>query len=515
MKNPLKSNVDQKEHSPQYCDFSHRLRLLLLSLCYFSLSYFSAAILSANDGTPYRYFLWIDSHQVFIDWMIVPYSCSIFYYCYCLLGTVYRDLLQLLLAKLTWAVFIACIFFVLFPGKFSTPLPENQQLFFTATYALLHQVDGPFNQAPSLHIIFCVIFFSSLASVVINKWCLWLLRIGLVCVGVSTWFTYQHHAFDIITGLAVGMAINFWAVKPVHYSASLYLMLSGGCFLVANYFLPLPVLFDEGLTAFTTVIIEVMDTSWGAILAAVIFIYLSLSFLAVYFVYHYNKPQWLGKRQAHFSFLAMFLFAPYLLLYRFAWHCNRGLLSYQRQVKLKNKAVPHNAKLPFIGANEHCQNITKVTPQLWVGPRLAFPELSCISSGSVFIDLSAECAEVQGITTNHYVSVAMLDLQSPQESQIIAATLVVKDQLDRVATEQVVYLHCAMGYSRCFLVALVYLVAFADFSVPQARAYLTSLNAHSKLPQYYISDVQVIKIASYCQQPFVSDSAKKNERHSL
>ena len=139
------------------CRFPHRLRLLIISLSYFAISYLSTGFLAASSLGVSSYRNGLDAYQIFIDWMIIPYSTSILFYCYSILATKNRLDLRILLAKLSWATFIASAFFLIFPAQFSQPLPLIENKVFSVFYSLLHTVDNPYNQAPSLHVIFCVI----------------------------------------------------------------------------------------------------------------------------------------------------------------------------------------------------------------------------------------------------------------------------------------------------------------------------------------------------------------------
>ena len=69
------------------CRFPHRLRLLIISLSYFAISYLSTGFLAASSPSVSSYRNGLDAYQIFIDWMIIPYSPSILFYCYSILAT--------------------------------------------------------------------------------------------------------------------------------------------------------------------------------------------------------------------------------------------------------------------------------------------------------------------------------------------------------------------------------------------------------------------------------------------
>jgi hypothetical protein len=433
------------------CHLPHRLWLLLISLSYFSISYLSTAYLSANSLSITDYKTGLDDYQIFIDWMIIPYSTSILFYCYSLIATKNRIDLCILFAKLSWAVFIASTFFLLFPAKFSYTTPAIDNEVFLRIYALLHTIDNPYNQVPSLHVIFCVIFYNEFSKLVRHQTMLFAIRSWLLLIIISTWFTFQHHSIDIFTGLIVGIGINFLITKPQHYVASIYLMISGLSLIIAN---------------------SMQDKS---LLITVLCCYLWLSFALISIQYQRNNAQFLIKSKSKFNFFTWILYAPYILSYQLLW-----LVNYY-------KLEGH--KLSYEGVT------TKVSDTLLVGPRLSTYHLEQLPANSVFIDLSAEVAESSAINQNRYRYFPMLDLQAPHSSQIIPAVRAVHSHNKN---NQTVYLHCAMGYSRSFLIACIYLIAYKNYSSAEAKNYLLSLNNLIILPEYYVSNNDLLLIAKDC-----------------
>jgi len=76
----------------------------------------------------------------------------------------------------------------------------------------LKMMDQPFNLAPSLHAAFTVILSAKYAAH-INGLPRALLLTWFALVGLSTLTTYQHHAFDLVTGALLGIFCSWTDVK--------------------------------------------------------------------------------------------------------------------------------------------------------------------------------------------------------------------------------------------------------------------------------------------------------------
>lgn len=148
-----------------------------------------------------------ERHIPFLPWTIVPYwSIDLLYglsflLCRSRLETD-RHALRLLTAQL---ISVTC--FLLFPLRFTFERPETGGLF-GSLFDLLMGFDKPFNQAPSLHISLLLILWVRYAGVTrgfgrlaVHAWAF--------LIGVSVLTTYQHHFFDVPTGLLAG-AFCLW-----------------------------------------------------------------------------------------------------------------------------------------------------------------------------------------------------------------------------------------------------------------------------------------------------------------
>jgi hypothetical protein len=147
----------------------------------------------------------------FLPWTIVPYWSIDLFYGLSLLICATRRELDRHAQRLFAAQLISVVCFIAFPLRFSFDRPAAVDGVFGALFTALGSFDKPFNQAPSLHISLLVLIWMRLAAHTRPSWLRFVLHVWMLLVGVSVLTTYQHHFFDIPTGLAVGFAI-LWAL---------------------------------------------------------------------------------------------------------------------------------------------------------------------------------------------------------------------------------------------------------------------------------------------------------------
>lgn len=120
------------------------------------------------------------------------------------------------------------------------------------------------------------------------------------------------------------------------------------------------------------------------------------------------------------------LYAPYLAGYRLTWWA----------VRWRERGRPA---------------VVRVSERLWIGRRLTDREAEALPPGCVVVDLSSELAEAPGLVRTHpYRHLPLLDLVTPAPEAVDEIAAVVRAAW---AEGCVVYLHCAMGYERCVLLA--------------------------------------------------------------
>ncbi|PXZ04253.1 phosphatase PAP2/dual specificity phosphatase family protein [Gilliamella apicola] len=204
-----------------------------LSLFFFASYNFANWLTSQRQDVPSLFFSWEHSIPLW-PWTIVPYwSIDLMYGLAILLTSSWQSLKTLGLRLLT-AQMVCIICFLLFPLKFYFDRPVLNG-FLGLLFDILMGFDKPFNQAPSLHITLLVIlwqfyaqYFRRLGRYILHFWCF------LIALSVLT--TWQHHFFDIPTGLWVGcLCIWLWPdnrltpsiYRPLNYHWTIvYLVLS-------------------------------------------------------------------------------------------------------------------------------------------------------------------------------------------------------------------------------------------------------------------------------------------------
>jgi len=381
-----------------------RQRLLHFALNWlmFSLCYPLANLLAAQRSVERSLAIWLDAHIPFVPWMVVPYATSGLFFT--LLFFVVRTPEQLRVAsrRLLLATVAGCLFFVLLPARFAHARPPVEDGLPAALFEWLAAVDLPYNQFPSLHVAYCVVFWLTLAPlcrpaarVVLASW--------LLLVAASTVFTWQHHVLDVGGGLLLGAFVAY-AVRPGatrRHGVTFYYAIAAGVVLML------------GVGAL------------GSWLAA----YAAASLVLVALAYRFRHPGFLRKGAGRHPLLAWLLFWPYLTGYRLTWML----------VRLRERRRPA---------------FTQPAPGLWIGRRLSQAEAGQLPAGCHVIDLCTELPETASLRRHGYRHFPLLDLQAPRPGQLRQVLAAIGQSQD---AGHPVYVHCAMGYSRSRLIARLYL----------------------------------------------------------
>jgi hypothetical protein len=402
---------------------------------------------------------WITSHRLhigswyypfeqyipFVPVMIVPYmSIDLFY-----VGAPFlcqtRAELNTLAWRITFAIIVAGVCFLLFPLRMAVPCPQTSG-WTHAIFAFLFGFDHPYNLFPSLHITLCLIlanFYARHTRGALLFFCL--LWFGLI--GLSPLLTYQHHVADIAGGLALAAVCFYlfressdWAsVTPNHRVAAYY---SAG------------VLACVGLAW--------LGWPWTGFL-----LWPALSLCLAVSGYCGIGPGIYRKENGRIPLSSRILLAPVL-----AGHW-LSLAYYRRQ----------------------CEPWNQITPRVWIGSRLNSREATDAKRQGVtaVLDLTAEFSEIGEFLETDYLNIPVLDLTGMSPSQLTAAV----DFISAQAAQGVVYIHCKAGYSRTAMAAGAYLLSSGQVqTVQQALEFLRSIRPNMVFRPEVLSSLNAFHAAS-------------------
>jgi len=364
----------------------------------FGLCYLLAAQVAAQSGVTRNVALPWDRFIPFVSWMLLPYLSSGVFFVASFFAVRSSDALRVLSQRMLVATVLAGLVFVTWPLRFSFTRPTVEPAWLGPLFGLLDTTDGPYNQLPSLHVAFCVLWWSALRRVPTKAWSRGLLSGWLALTAAATLFTYQHHLLDMAAGLGLGL-LCIALVRPCNAEPNvmLYYLLASGVALVVGIAL------------------------WP--LAATLYMAASLWLVAL--AYWRGDRGFLHKREGRHPWWVMLAYAPYLIGYRLTWlaQARRG----------------HPA-------------LRQIGPRLWIGRRLHRTEVQLLPAGCTVIDLSAELPETPDLRRGSYLHVPLLDIVAPPDTVLRQVAAVVQGELDAGRS---VYLHCAMGLRRCVAIAEV------------------------------------------------------------
>ena len=100
-------------------------------------------------------FAW-DQNIAFLPWMILPYNSSALMLILAFMMVDSKARLRQLSLRLLFATAISSVFFLLYPLQHSFDRPL-MSAFWQQMYGFLDLVDKPYNQLPSLHVIYGLI----------------------------------------------------------------------------------------------------------------------------------------------------------------------------------------------------------------------------------------------------------------------------------------------------------------------------------------------------------------------
>ena len=368
------------------------LRLSVLFLIVYGFTNWLAAHRS-HVGT--LFFEW-ERYTPFIPLMIIPYlSIDVFFVAAPFACRDAREL-SVLARRVTFAILVAGLCFLLFPLRFAFDRPLVSG-WLGAMFSAFRSFDRPFNLVPSLHITFQLILAhlyarhtTGMVRLASNIW--------FTLIGVSTLLTWQHHVMDVVGGVVLaGYCFYSFPESPFPLGGSKNRRL-GGYYAVASAL---------------ALISAVSFWPWGIILLwpALSLAIVSAGYLAV-------GPAIFRKTDGRLPLSTRFVLGPCIFG---QW---LSLLYYRRQ----------------------CRKWDEVAPGVLIGRKLNDREAAGAIDGGVtaVLDLTAEFSEAKPFLRLEYLNVPILDLTAPTQSQLKQIVEFIEEQ----TRSGKVYVHCKIGYSR-------------------------------------------------------------------
>jgi protein-tyrosine phosphatase/membrane-associated phospholipid phosphatase len=357
----------------------------------------------ANVGT--LYFEW-ERKIPFVPFFILPYmSIDLFFIVAPFLCRTDREL-SILAKRITTAIIVAGICFLLFPLRFAFPRPQADG-WIGALFDWFRGMDAPYNLLPSLHAAFALILFEiyfrharSVVRIAIMTW--------FVLIALSPILTYQHHLIDIVGGFVLA-GYCFYLFRESSHTPPVVANRRVGSYYAAGTALLL--------------IMGGIFWPWGVLL-----LWPAIAVAIVAIAYFRAGPIVFHKTEGTLPWSTRFVLAPCLLGQYLS------LLYYRRQ----------------------CRSWDKVTPQIWIGGKLGCRSANkALCSGVVSVlDLSAEFSEAKPFRKINYRNIPVLDLTAPTQAQLLEVSKFIGNHSRNGA----VYVHCKIGYSRSAAAVAAYLI---------------------------------------------------------
>jgi protein-tyrosine phosphatase len=374
---------------------------------FFYLTYGAAnASAATREHVPSVVFGW-ERHVPFLPWTIVPYWSINGFYALSLFICATRHELTTHVKRLVTVQVAAVACFLVFPLQFTFERPVTNGLP-GALFAALTSFDRPFNQAPSLHIALLIILWPlyrrhlpKAARVPLHLW--------FALVGVSVLTTFQHHFFDVPTGVLLGAA-TLWALPDAGRSPVTDLPAT-----IHQRGTALSIRYLTGSLVCGAFALALRGAALWLVWPAVSLMLVALNYAAV-------GPGGFQKNSTgRMSLASCLLFAPYLA----AAFVNSRLWTRRRAAAVA------------------------IDREVWLG---RLPTALDTARFATVVDVCAELPRLTG--TGGWISEPMLDLVPPSPEQLRRAAAAI----ERAHQAGPVLVCCALGYSRSAAAVATWLV---------------------------------------------------------
>jgi len=440
--------------------------LIFMGLLFFLL--YGAANEYAHLTLPHAAFFWSWEKDIpFVSAFIIPYMSSDVVFIIAFLLAQTRIELRILALRVLFIVLFSVSIFVLFPLQFSFEKPAIDN--FSFLFRLL-EADKPFNQLPSLHVSFAIVFWSCMQSYISNKWIKACLALWLGLVAFSTLFVFQHHFIDLPTGLLVGV-LAVYLFKERRYPRILTAFSTPRHLKMGLYFL---------LGSIVLMVFAFMVNSLSIPLLPYLIIYLFSCTLSVSLIYAFGFNDMLANTKGVANPLQWIVFLPYFVGCKLSW-------------------AYYTRTLPLMA---------KVEDGVFVGRHPKSVEYKKIRALGVsqIINLATELQLnntplISNQLTQHRLNFLDQTMQSPEA--LHHAVLLIERYKG-----QGIYIHCALGLSRSILVCWAWMI-FKGKSDDEIIHHLTEIR-----PRFVQSKYMQINVDLYRQFLLDDHKAHWDKKHA-
>lgn len=426
----------------------------------------------------------IDYHIPFVPPTILLYSLSMVWFIGSFFIIPIKELSRLT-HKIILAILISGLIFYYAPLQFYFKR-ENFDYFYLnwqPFYAILNAIDKPFNQSPSLHIVFSILIAYALKNKLSQYALLWqiLFYILSFLIAVSTLFTWQHHLIDIVTGIICALIViviehklNKAYHQKIFQSIIKYLTIAIVGFLVLA---TVPTLLN--LSHIIVWIIKLLAYYW-------LFSFLLLSFLYL----NQNKIRhktlkvfFYKNKNGQLSFLSHLLFMPLIVIYQIMLKLALKYQFWQQQTTPIGFSDYQNIEIIAMGkpSKQILTNIAKKYDKI------------------IYIDMSVELSAPSFYHHITYLYCPMLDLMpldNTQYDRILTYMTHIQKLIEQNSNQRLLIIcQCVMGRSRSVAMMGCILAYFNAYTMDKV---LSILNTHcpNHLATPYLDKVVIHRLAN-------------------
>lgn len=418
--------------------FKQRTKGMLLCYIIFIVLYMSAQFYAVNMNKSDAYILPLDNYIAFLEWMIIPYATSAIFFVLIFYWVKDRCEYLLLIKRMIAVTVLAFIGFILFPIQFSFERPAISHKVIQPLYDFITTWDSAYNQSPSLHVAYAIIFWTVVRKR-FNGPVKYALGLWLILVIISTLFVFQHHAIDIFTAIFLCLFVLYIIPNP---SDLLYKNVKIGLVYFA-------------LATSLALLSAICFTKWSIIL---LWICVNLMYIGASYIN--SNSYFIKDAKGNISCWKKIVFTPYLFTYKVLRYLNG-----------KYKPIA----------------IVEFLPDFYIGSRLStktakqyFKDKSIIA-----IDLSTEIKENSYLKNNNkYVFIPLIDIAANENYKIQQAVDQIVSIYQTKNKNEVIYMHCAMGYSRSMTLAMHIYCRLKNCDRKEAIQYVRALNKHAIIKSY-------------------------------